>query len=78
MGRRSDNRFKRLDVIRAIKAASDAGIAPGMVEIVAKDGTVIRVYDKAASEQETTTQQEVMSAKGWDDEIAKLKAKKDR
>jgi hypothetical protein len=73
MGKRGPGRFRRLDVLRAIKAARDAGLAADMVEIVAKDGTVIRVHgSKAAAE----TTREVMSAKEWDAEIAKLKAKK--
>jgi hypothetical protein len=43
-----------------------------MLEIVAKDGTTFRVYgDKAAP----GTTEEVVDAKLWDQETAKLKAK---
>jgi hypothetical protein len=74
MGKRGENLFKRLDAIRAVKAARDSGIEPAMIEIVAKDGTIFRIHgSKAAAE----TTREVMSAKEWDAEIAKLKAKKD-
>jgi hypothetical protein len=42
-------------------------ITPTMVEIETKDGAIIRVFGAAT--------QEVISAKVWDAEIAKLKAK---
>jgi hypothetical protein len=75
MGKRGENTFKRNDGLRALKIARDGGIEPATLEIVAKDGTIFRVHgSKAAAE----TNREVMSAKEWDDEIAKLKAKKDR
>ncbi len=48
MARRGGNLFKRNDGLRALKIARDGGIEPAMIEIVAKDGTVFRVYgDKA-------------------------------
>jgi len=76
MGRRRSNAFKRNDAIRAIQSARDAGIEPsGLEVIVAPDGTTtFRVLGSKAA----TTTAEVMSAKEWDDEIAKLTAKKDR
>jgi hypothetical protein len=73
MGKRGENLFKRLDALRALKAARDGGIEPAMIEIVAKDGTIFRVHgSKAAAE----TNPEVMSAKEWDDAISEMKAKK--
>jgi hypothetical protein len=72
MARRGSNLFKRNDGLRALKIARDGGLAPGMLEIVAKDGTIFRVYgDKAVTE----SNREVMNAAEWDAEIAKLKAK---
>jgi hypothetical protein len=73
MGKRGEGRFRKLDVVRAVKAARDAGLAADMVEIIAKDGTVIRVHGSKATAEAT---REVMSAAEWDKEIAKLKAKK--
>jgi hypothetical protein len=75
VGKRAPSSFKRLDVQRAIRSARQAGFAPGVVEIETKDGATIRIYaaDKAAMAGETS--QEVVSAKEWDAEIAKLKAK---
>jgi hypothetical protein len=75
MGKRGSNSFRRNDAKRAIQSARDAGIEPsGLEVIVAPDGTTtFRVLgDKAA----TATSAEVRSAAEWDDEIAKLKAKK--
>ena len=51
--------------------ARRGGIEPAMIEIVAKDGTIFRVYgDNAAPTDSTCT-----GAKVWDEEIAKLKGK---
>ena len=72
MARRGTNLFKRNDGLRALKIARDGGIEPAMIEIVAKDGTSIRVYGDNATLAETT--QEIAGAKAWDAEIAKLKA----
>jgi hypothetical protein len=72
MGKRGPASFKKLDIERAIRSAREAGFEPGMIEIQTRDGGVIRVYgDKATPE----TAREVMSAKEWDEEIARLKAK---
>jgi hypothetical protein len=72
MGKRGPSSFKKLDVERAIKSAREGGVEPAMIEVVGKDGVTIRIYgDKAAA----ATTQEVQSAKEWDAEIAKLKAK---
>jgi hypothetical protein len=53
--------------------ARDGGIEPAMIEIVAKDGTIFRVYGDNAALTEST--QDATGAKAWDDEIAKLKGK---
>lgn len=73
MARRGSNLFKRNDGLRALKIARDGGLEPAMIEIVAKDGTIFRVYGDNAARTETS--EEVVSAKAWDEEIAKLKAK---
>jgi hypothetical protein len=71
MARRGGNLFKRNDGLRALKIARDGGIEPAMIEIVAMDGTIFRVYgDNAAPTDSTCT-----GAKVWDEEIAKLKGK---
>src|SRR5262249_59144594 len=44
MGRRSENLFKRNDVMRAIASVRDAGVPVATVEIMCKDGTVIKVH----------------------------------
>jgi hypothetical protein len=44
VGRRSENLFKRNDVMRAINSARDAGVPVATVEIVAKDGTIFRMH----------------------------------
>jgi hypothetical protein len=72
MGRRGENLFKRNDGLRALKIARDGGIEPAMIEIVAKDGTVFRVYGDNAALTEST--QDTAGAKAWNAEIAKLKA----
>jgi hypothetical protein len=54
MGRRGGNLFKRNDGLRALKIARDGGIEPAMIEIVAKDGTIFRVYGDNAALTETT------------------------
>jgi len=72
MGKRGPSSFKRLDVERAIRSAREAGLEPAMIEIVAKDGTIFRVYGDNAVLTETTQE---TGAKAWDEEIAKLKAK---
>jgi hypothetical protein len=72
MARRGTNLFRRNDGLRALKIARDGGMAPAMIEIVAKDGTIFRVYGDNAALTETT--QDTAGAKAWDAEIAKLKA----
>ena len=54
MARRGTNLFKRNDGLRALKIARDGGIEPAMIEIVAKDGTIFRVYGDNATLAETT------------------------
>jgi hypothetical protein len=72
MARRGSNLFKRNDGVRALKIAREGGIEPAMIEIVAKDGTIFRVYGDNAALTETT--QDCTGAKAWNEEIAKLKA----
>jgi hypothetical protein len=72
MGRRSVNLFRRNDGLRALRIARDGGIEPAMIEIVATDGTVFRVYGDDAGLAETT--QNTAGAKAWSEETAKLKA----
>jgi len=70
MARRGSNSFKRNDGLRALKIARDGGIEPAMIEIVAKDGTVFRVFgDKAAA----VSTSESADTKAWATEIEKLK-----
>jgi hypothetical protein len=70
MGKRGENTFKRNDGLRALKIARDGGLTPGMIEIVAKDGTVFRVYgDNVAALTETDT----AGVKAWQREIEKLR-----
>lgn len=57
MGRRSENLFKRNDVMRAIKSARDAGVPVAGVRVECKDGTVITVLGENAAQasQDNTT-----------------------
>jgi hypothetical protein len=73
MARRGSNLFKRNDGLRALKIARDGGIEPATIEIVARDGTVYRIYGANAALTEST--QETAGKKAWDEETAKLKAK---
>ena len=78
MGKRGDSSFRKNDAIRAVKAARDAGVEPAIVEIVAKDGTIFRVYGDNAGLTGTTS--DSARTKAWDEAIAleQSKAKKDR
>jgi hypothetical protein len=71
MGKRGPSSFKLRDAKRAIRSARDAGMVPGVVEIVGKDGVIIRVH---AATQGTTN--EIVSASEWDKETEKLKKAK--
>jgi hypothetical protein len=73
MGRRSVNLFRRNDGLRALRIARDGGIEPAMIEIVATDGTIFRIYGDNAGLAETT--QDTAAARAWNEETAKLKAK---
>jgi hypothetical protein len=75
MGKRGPSSFKRLDALRALRAARDGGIEPAMIEIVAKDGTIFRVYGDKAALTETT---EDADAKLWEREIEKVKKESDK
>jgi len=72
MGKRGPS-FKKRDVERGIRSARDAGMVPGVVEIIGKDGVIIRVH--AAS---PGTTDEIVSAREWDQETQKLKSKAKR
>ena len=75
VGKRGENFFKKNDGLRALAIAREGGIEPGMIEIVAKDGTIFRVYgDNVAALSQGDTNQDTAGAKAWDKEIAKLKA----
>ena len=68
MSRRGENLFKRNDGLRALRIAHDGGLAPAMMEIVAKDGTTFRIYGENAGPPP-------QGAKAWDEAITKLKEK---
>ena len=72
MGRRSENLFKRNDVMRAIKSARDAGVPVAGVEVVCKDGTTIRVFGENAAQLQAAAD----NPTGWDDAIAGLEKQK--
>jgi hypothetical protein len=72
MGKRGENLFKQNDGVRAIRIAREGGITPGMIEIIAKDGTVFRVWgDNVTAPKDTDT----AVAKEWGKAIEELKAK---
>jgi hypothetical protein len=71
MGKRGPSSFKKLDALRAIKSAREAGLEPAMVEIETKDGVTIRVYGPKTA---PATSAEVMSSKEWDEAIARERA----
>ena len=73
MGRRGANAFRKTDAIRVLQSARAGGIDPAALEVfVALDGAVtFRVLGDKAVPPATA---EAISAKEWDDEIAKLKA----
>ena len=73
MARRGGNLFKRNDGLRALKIARDGGIEPAMIEIIAKDGTVFRVYGDNAPLMESN--QDSAATKAWDEAATNLKAK---
>lgn len=68
MARRGNNLFKRNDGLRALRIARDGGIEPGMIEIVAKDGTTFRIYGENAKAPKQGT-------KEWDEATTELKEK---
>jgi hypothetical protein len=71
MGKRGENLFRKNDGLRALAIARDGGMTPAMIEIVAKDGTVFRVYgDNVAP----ATGPDTAAVKAWDEAIAELKA----
>jgi hypothetical protein len=72
MGKRTEGNFRRTDAIRAVKAARDAGVEPAVVEITTADGTTFRIFGVGAAPTEATC----ADAKRWQEEIARLKAKK--
>lgn len=70
MGRRGSNSFRRNDVMRAMRAARDAGLDPETLEIaIQPDGAVtFRVRAKGAAQDEA-------GAGEWRKAIEELKAK---
>src|SRR5262245_31973824 len=75
MARRGTSHFRLNDGRRAVRVARDSGIAPAMIEIVAKDGTTFRVYgDNAPIVQ--TNRDDAASKKAWDEATAELQARK--
>jgi hypothetical protein len=72
MGKRGPSSFRKRDVERGIRSARDAGMVPGVVEIIGKDGVTIRVHAAAPG----TT--EVIAASEWDKVTEKLKSKAKR
>jgi len=69
-GKRTESHFRRLDAIRAVEAARDAGISPTALEVVLdRDGGVTFRVLSAAAATDTTE-----GAKVWNAEIEKLKA----
>jgi hypothetical protein len=77
MARRGVNAFRKNDAVRAIRSARDAGVeVAGLDVIVGADGSItFRVYGREAMPTPTA---EVMSAREWDAETEKLRAKKNR
>jgi hypothetical protein len=75
MGRRSENLFRRNDVMRAIKSAKDAGLPVAGVEITCKDGTVIKVLGDNAAQMQAA-RSDAAAAKKWEDATEVLKSKK--
>jgi hypothetical protein len=71
MPKRGPSAFRKRDVERGIKSARDAGMVPGMVEIISTDGVIIRVHAAAPG-----TTGESVSAKEWATETEKLKKAK--
>jgi hypothetical protein len=63
MARRGNNLFKRNDGLRALRIARDGGIEPAMIEIVAKDGTVYRIYGENSAMAKQTSQ----DSNSWDE-----------
>jgi hypothetical protein len=72
VGRRSENLFKRNDVMRAIRSARDAGVPVAGVEVVCKDGTTIRVFGENVAQLQAA-HETAAAAKPWDDATEKLK-----
>ena len=48
--RRGRSFFKQRDVTRAVRSARAAGLAVGGLEVVTKDGTIIRILSKDPAE----------------------------
>jgi hypothetical protein len=71
MGRRSENLFKRNDLMRAVRAARDAGVPVAGVEVVCKDGTTIRVFGGNVAQLQAA-QDNAAAAKPWDEATAAI------
>jgi hypothetical protein len=75
MGRRSENLFRRNDVMRAIKSARDAGVPVAGIEITCKDGTVLKVLGENTATMQTA-HADAAAVKAWDDATAKAQPEK--
>ena len=71
MGKRGA--FKKRDVERAIRSVRDAGVAPAMVEVETKDGTIIRVFSGTESTANATANPWDTVLKGGEDHAPKSK-----
>jgi hypothetical protein len=78
MARRGSSSFRKNDALRALKVAADAGMSPSALDvIIGKDGAVtFRVYGEKAAGLMPMAPETAAEAREWQDEIAKLKAKK--
>jgi len=61
---RNQHLFKVRDVVRAMRSAESGGLAIGGVEVVTKDGTIIRVFGK-----------DTVSGSDYDDWVTKRDAR---
>jgi hypothetical protein len=75
MGRRSENLFKRNDVMRAVKAARDSGLPVAGVRVECKDGTVITVLGGNTAQMQAT-HETAAGVKPWEDATAAIEKSK--
>jgi hypothetical protein len=70
MAKRGKNTFKLNDGRRALRIARDSGLEPAVMEIVAKDGTVFRIYGPETSPQADAAQETTGGGRELQDAIA--------